>query len=74
MFYSLGPWTARVYISGQLLLSIPTYVREIGETLQVLVQEIGVGPEGNQDPANDDSQRTAQVQDLPARDLTLKFL
>lgn len=32
----------------------------------MLVQEVGVGPEGDQDPADDDAQGAAQVQDLPA--------
>ena len=40
----------------------------------MLVQKVGVGPQGDQDPADDDPDGPAQVQDLPAGQLALEFL
>ena len=49
-------------------------VGEVGQLLEVLVQEIRVGPEGNQDPTDDDSKGSTQVQNLPTRYFALQLL
>lgn len=44
------------------------------QPFQVLVEQVGGGPEGDQQPAHDHPQAPDQVQDLPSSQVTLKFL
>ena len=58
----------------QLFLDVSIHVWEFWQFFQMLVQKIGVGSQWDQKPTQDHSQRPAQVQDLPAWDLSFQLL